>query len=126
MNFIVFAILTNGFLFSLRTRADSLAKSSSGPKNRSFFGWRGPRGGSLSPPGSMASCSGVLKDYSHSSLNEAFKSQNNVNFKLIKTGEPELQINLNIFLYIYNVYLYVYVWVCVCATKFSLCGQLFC
>ncbi|KAH8407449.1 hypothetical protein KR222_001353, partial [Zaprionus bogoriensis] len=33
----------------------------------------------------MASYSGVLKDYSHSSLNEAFKSQNNVNFKLIKT-----------------------------------------
>jgi len=35
----------------------------------------------------MASYNGVLKDYSHSSLNEAFKSQNNVNFKLIKTGE---------------------------------------
>ncbi|BFG03290.1 uncharacterized protein DMAD_02585 [Drosophila madeirensis] len=33
----------------------------------------------------MASYSGVLKDYSHSSLNEAFKSQNSVNFKLIKT-----------------------------------------
>ncbi|KAM8712848.1 hypothetical protein ACLKA7_013219 [Drosophila subpalustris] len=33
----------------------------------------------------MASYNGVLKDYSHSSLNEAFKSQNNVNFKLIKT-----------------------------------------
>ncbi|ALC41384.1 CG43729, partial [Drosophila busckii] len=66
---------------------DSLAKSSSGRKNRSYFGWRGrPRGGSLSPQGSsMASYNGVLKDYSHSSLNEAFKSQNNVNFKLIKT-----------------------------------------
>ncbi|TDG51781.1 hypothetical protein AWZ03_001841 [Drosophila navojoa] len=64
---------------------DSLGKSSSGRKNRSFFGWRGPQGGSLSPQGSMASYNGILKDYSHSSLNEAFKSQNNVNFKLIKT-----------------------------------------
>nr|XP_036223543.1 uncharacterized protein LOC106627125 isoform X2 [Bactrocera oleae] len=33
----------------------------------------------------MASYNGVLKDYGHSSLNEAFKSQNNINFKLIKT-----------------------------------------
>ncbi|KAH8400824.1 hypothetical protein KR009_001207 [Drosophila setifemur] len=65
---------------------DSSVKSSSGRKSRRrIFGWRGPRGGSLSPPGSMASYNGVLKDYSHSSLNEAFKSQNNVNFKLIKT-----------------------------------------
>ncbi|XP_037816860.1 uncharacterized protein LOC119607140 [Lucilia sericata] len=64
---------------------DFLGKSSSGPKSRNFFGWRGPRGGSLSPQSSMASYNGVLKDYGHSSLNEAFKSQNNVNFKLIKT-----------------------------------------
>ncbi|XP_030387407.1 uncharacterized protein LOC115634020 isoform X2 [Scaptodrosophila lebanonensis] len=64
---------------------DSLAKYSSGLRNRNFFGWRGPRGGSLGPPASMASYNGVLKDYSHSSLNEAFKTQNNVNFKLIKT-----------------------------------------
>ncbi|KAH8277926.1 hypothetical protein KR018_010367 [Drosophila ironensis] len=67
---------------------DSSGKSSSGRRSRRrrLFGWRGPRGGSLGPPGSsMASYNGVLKDYSHSSLNEAFKSQNNVNFKLIKT-----------------------------------------
>nr|NP_001260998.2 Stac-like, isoform R [Drosophila melanogaster]AGB93530.2 Stac-like, isoform R [Drosophila melanogaster] len=66
----------------------SSVKSSSGRRSRRrrIFGWRGPRGGSLSPQGgSMASYNGVLKDYSHSSLNEAFKSQNNVNFKLIKT-----------------------------------------
>lgn len=66
---------------------DFSGKSSSGPKSRNFFGWRGPRGGSLSPQSSMASYNGVLKDYGHSSLNEAFKSQNNVNFKLIKTGK---------------------------------------
>ncbi|KAH8253665.1 hypothetical protein KR032_006396 [Drosophila birchii] len=65
----------------------SSVKSSSGRRSRRrIFGWRGPRGGALSPQGgSMASYNGVLKDYSHSSLNEAFKSQNNVNFKLIKT-----------------------------------------
>lgn len=60
----------------------------------------------------MASCSGVLKDYSHSSLNEAFKSQNNVNFKLIKTGEPKSQINLNISCM--NIaYILIYLFVCV-------------
>ncbi|XP_054736674.1 uncharacterized protein LOC129243579 [Anastrepha obliqua] len=64
---------------------DSSKKSSSGRKNRRFFGWRGPRSGSLGPRAGMASYNGVLKDYGHSSLNEAFKSQNNVNFKLIKT-----------------------------------------
>ncbi|XP_037956778.1 uncharacterized protein LOC119686298 [Teleopsis dalmanni] len=68
-----------------RKVTDFLGKSSSGQKSRSFFGWRGPRGGSLSPQASMASYNGVLKDYGHNSLNEAFKSQNNVNFKLIKT-----------------------------------------
>jgi len=35
----------------------------------------------------MAAYNGVLKDYGHGSLNEALKSQNNVNFKLIKTGK---------------------------------------
>ncbi|KAL9912444.1 SH3 and cysteine-rich domain-containing protein isoform 11-T11 [Glossina fuscipes fuscipes] len=66
---------------------DFLGKFSSGPKSRSLFGWRGPHGGSLNPAlsTSMASYTGVLKDYGHISLNEAFKSQNNVNFKLIKT-----------------------------------------
>ncbi|XP_018795906.1 PREDICTED: uncharacterized protein LOC108973251 isoform X3 [Bactrocera latifrons] len=64
---------------------DSSTKSSSGRKSRRFFGWRGPRSGSLGPRAGMASYNGVLKDYGHSSLNEAFKSQNNVNFKLIKT-----------------------------------------
>uniref|UniRef100_A0A1I8PL17 Stac-like n=1 Tax=Stomoxys calcitrans TaxID=35570 RepID=A0A1I8PL17_STOCA len=64
---------------------DFLGKSSSGPKSRNFFGWRGPLRGSPSPKTSMASHTGVLKDYGHSSLNEAFKSHNNVNFKLIKT-----------------------------------------
>lgn len=68
-------------------QTDFSGKSSSGQKRRSFFGWRGPRSGSLSPQASMASYNGVLKDYGHSSLNEAFKSQNNVNFKLIKTGK---------------------------------------
>lgn len=67
--------------------ADSSTKSSSGRKSRRFFGWRGPRSGSLGPRAGMASYNGVLKDYGHSSLNEAFKSQNNINFKLIKTGE---------------------------------------
>lgn len=60
----------------------------------------------------MASCSGVLKDYSHSSLNEAFKSQNNVNFKLIKTGEPKSQINLNISC-LNIAYILIYLLVCV-------------
>ncbi|XP_020717503.1 uncharacterized protein LOC101453779 isoform X1 [Ceratitis capitata] len=69
----------------LRKVTDSSTKSSSGRKSRRFFGWRGPRGGSLGPRAGMASYNGVLKDYGHSSLNEAFKSQNNVNFKLIKT-----------------------------------------
>lgn len=74
--------------------AGSSVKSSSGRRSRRrIFGWRGPRGGVLSPQGgSMASYNGVLKDYSHSSLNEAFKSQNNVNFKLIKTGEQSQSI----------------------------------
>lgn len=77
-------------MITILSSAGSSVKSSSGRRSRRrrIFGWRGPRGGSLSPQGgSMASYNGVLKDYSHSSLNEAFKSQNNVNFKLIKTGE---------------------------------------
>ncbi|TMW46131.1 hypothetical protein DOY81_008790, partial [Sarcophaga bullata] len=60
-------------------------KGDSGQKSRNFFGWRGPRSGFLNPPSSMASYNGVLKDYGHSSLSEAFKTQNNTNFKLIKT-----------------------------------------
>ncbi|KAL5288901.1 hypothetical protein ACFFRR_009227 [Megaselia abdita] len=70
-----------------RKVTDSSEKYSSGPRRRSFFGWRGPRSGSQGPPANMASSSynGVLKDYGHISLNEAFKSQHNTTFKLIKT-----------------------------------------
>uniref|UniRef100_A0A1B0FQD2 Uncharacterized protein n=1 Tax=Glossina morsitans morsitans TaxID=37546 RepID=A0A1B0FQD2_GLOMM len=76
---------------------DFLGKFSSGQKSRSLFGWRGPHSGSLNPAlsTSMASYTGVLKDYGHISLNEAFKSQNNVNFKLIKTEihNPKIKID---------------------------------
>ncbi|XP_055380139.1 uncharacterized protein LOC129611176 [Condylostylus longicornis] len=60
-------------------------RSSSGAKGRSLFGWRGARGGSLGPVATMASSTGILKDYGHPNLNEAFKTHNGVTFKLVKT-----------------------------------------
>lgn len=35
----------------------------------------------------MATSSGILRDCTHISLNENIKSQNNVTFKLVKTGK---------------------------------------
>uniref|UniRef100_A0A1A9UW87 Uncharacterized protein n=1 Tax=Glossina austeni TaxID=7395 RepID=A0A1A9UW87_GLOAU len=79
--------LKRTYKITATTNTNFLGKFSSGQKSRSLFGWRGPHSGSLNPAlsTSMASYTGVLKDYGHISLNEAFKSQNNVNFKLIKT-----------------------------------------
>lgn len=67
---------------------------------RSIFGWRGARGGSLSPANNgnaatqaaaatttMATTLGILRDCTHPSLNEKLKSHNNVTFKLVKTGK---------------------------------------
>lgn len=55
---------------------------------RSIFGWRGARGGSLSPAiPKMAAPLGILRDCTHPSLNETLKTHNNVTFKLVKTGE---------------------------------------
>uniref|UniRef100_A0A1A9WWL5 Uncharacterized protein n=1 Tax=Glossina brevipalpis TaxID=37001 RepID=A0A1A9WWL5_9MUSC len=79
-------------------------KGDSGPKSRNLFGWRGPHSGSLNPAlsTSMASYTGVLKDYGHISLNEAFKSQNNVNFKLIKTVGFIINDFLSVFMPLYT------------------------
>lgn len=53
---------------------------------RSLFGWRGARGGSLSPAIKMAAPLGILRDCTHPSLNDSLKSHSNVTFKLVKTG----------------------------------------
>lgn len=63
------------------------ASSKSVDRSSSLFGWRGARGGSLSPSVSMATPSCILRDCTHPNLNETIKSHNATTFKLVKTGE---------------------------------------